>query len=222
VPRLVAFSVHVPTALAALTAFTLPGCANGRVDSTGRAFVDAARADAALLTRDAGPTAPDAAASADAWTSPSAEGVCGDGVCERARETCGSCPADCGGCPLRCGDGACDPSENASSCATDCSAAAVCGDGACDATESCGTCSRDCGACAVCGDGACGASESCGTCSRDCGACGSSDPCSVHTSCGACVDDGGCGFCDGVCVSGTLTGASGRACGSWTWWSWAC
>ncbi len=212
----------------AVTLIALVACAEGRVmPGPGRTFADAGGApDAAYAS------APDARVGTDAASvEPDAElasgpGSCGDGACDRATETCGSCAVDCGACPSRCGDGSCDPTETETSCSLDCVREPSCGDGACDASETCASCSRDCGACpARCGDATCDATESCSSCSRDCGTCGGggSDRCSGYRTCGACVDDSGCGFCDGVCTLGAISGPlDGRSCGSWTWWSWAC
>jgi len=37
--------------------------------------------------------------------------TCGDGACDPARESCGTCEVDCGACAPVCGDGLCAPSE---------------------------------------------------------------------------------------------------------------
>ncbi|MFN9812966.1 MAG: hypothetical protein ACK6CU_25435 [Deltaproteobacteria bacterium] len=213
----------------ASVAFVALGCANGRLPQPREPLgpepmSDAGAADA--LGGAAHRSSPDAAADARAVLV--VEPSCGDGSCDRASETCRTCEADCGPCPARCGDGTCDRSEDCTSCAADCSCGPRCGDGMCDrASETCDSCSRDCGACPTrCGDRTCDPSETCATCAADCGACaggGGGDPCTLHASCGACVDDSGCGYCDGACVSGSITGPSGpRSCGTWLWFSFSC
>jgi hypothetical protein len=68
---------------------------------------------------------------------------CGDGSCDPS-EDCSSCPSDCNVCPETCGDGQCDPSESCGSCEADCGA--CCGNDSCDAAEgeSWASCWRDC------------------------------------------------------------------------------
>ena len=68
-----------------------------------------------------------------------------------------------------CGDGACNNSENASTCAQDCPAS--CGDGYCTGIEDANNCSADCPD--SCGDGYCTGIEDCSSCETDCGACAS-------------------------------------------------
>ena len=43
---------------------------------------------------------------------------CGDGACQKPRESCRTCATDCNACPLVCGDYVCDPGET--SCPGDC------------------------------------------------------------------------------------------------------
>ena len=89
---------------------------------------------------------------------------CPNGTCG-AGETWRNCPEDCLG---RCGDGICDPSENHTSCAADCTLT-TCGNGACDGGETCTTCPIDCGACAACNNnGTCDANETHWSCPNDC------------------------------------------------------
>lgn len=71
-----------------------------------------------------------------------------------------------------CGDNACNGSENASTCETDCPAS--CGDGYCTHTEDANSCAADCPA--VCPDSYCTHSEDCSSCEADCGACVSNSP----------------------------------------------
>jgi subtilisin-like proprotein convertase family protein len=87
-------------------------------------------------------------------------GVCGDGACDSSESAC-SCPTDC---PPSCGDGCCTGNEDACSCPQD-PCVPFCGDGCCNGDESCGNC-PDCSPC--CGDGACDAGENSCNCPADC------------------------------------------------------
>jgi len=85
--------------------------------------------------------------------------VCGDGMCQRGRESCETCPEDCECEPAcQCGDGTCTPGcEDCGTCIDDCPCwqpgtscwggrcRPVCGDGICTLDlEDCGTCIDDC------------------------------------------------------------------------------
>jgi formylglycine-generating enzyme required for sulfatase activity len=86
-------------------------------------------------------------------------GECGNSACE-STEDAASCPSDC---PHFCGDTLCTGGENALTCPSDCPQS--CGDGVCTGFESVVNCWNDCG---FCGDDVCDPSETQASCAADC------------------------------------------------------
>jgi len=72
---------------------------------------------------------------------------CGNGTCDSAvGESTGNCPEDCGAPSELCGNGACNPGECRSECATDCTVSDCCGIEGCNTAigETVENCRKDC------------------------------------------------------------------------------